>query len=94
MGFTQEKLSRVLANYVLPKSDKPIMLALDDVDRLLKFDFRTDFFSLLRSWHNNRATDSRWRKLNIVLVISTEPHLLIADDNRSPFNVGELIYLT
>lgn len=89
----QDKLSTVLVNYVLPKSDKPMMLALDDVDRLLKFDFHTDFFSLLRSWHNIRATDSRWKKLNMVLVISTEPHLLMADQHRSPFNVGEPIYL-
>lgn len=88
-----DKLSRLLRRDILPKSDKPIMLALDDVDELLKFDFRTDFFGLLRSWHNRRATKPLWSKLNIVLVISTEPHLLIADPYQSPFNVGKNIYL-
>ncbi|MGB0388643.1 MAG: AAA-like domain-containing protein [Ardenticatenaceae bacterium] len=84
----QDKLTILLEDYVLPASDKPIMLAMDEVDRLLETDFHTDFFGLIRSWHNSRAFDDEWRKLNIVLVISTEPHLLIADVNQSPFNVG------
>jgi hypothetical protein len=32
--------------------------------------------------------DETWEKLNIVLVIATEPYLLIRDPNQSPFNVG------
>ncbi|MGB0385081.1 MAG: AAA-like domain-containing protein [Ardenticatenaceae bacterium] len=88
-----DKLSRLLSRDILPKSDKPIVLALDEADYLLEFDFRADFFGLLRSWHNRAATDRRWRKLNMVLVISTEPHLLIADPYQSPFNVGKYIDL-
>ncbi len=34
-----------------------------------------------------------WNKLNIVLVISTEPYLLINDISQSPFNVGLTLYL-
>lgn len=89
----QDKLSRLLQKYVLPQSDKPILLAIDEADHLLKSDFHTDFFGLLRSWYNRGATDKRWRKLHIVLLISTEPHLLIADPYQSPFNVGHHINL-
>ena len=57
-------------------------------------DFRSDFFSMLRSWHNNRATVAAWKQLDLALVTSTEPYQLIDNLNQSPFNVGEVIELT
>ncbi len=84
----QIKLQRFLESQVLPRLDKPLVLAIDEADSLLQTDFHTDFFSLLRSWHNRRAINPKWEKFNLVLVISTEPYLLIADVNQSPFNVG------
>ena len=69
------------------------VLALDEADRLLGTDFYRDFFALVRSWHNSRALDDRWNKLNIAMVISTEPYLLIDDVTQSPFNVGLNLYL-
>jgi serine/threonine protein kinase len=89
----QDKLTYLMEDYILPESDTPIVLALDEVDRLLQTPFHSDFFALLRSWHNSRALDEQWDRLNLVMVISTEPYLLIADVNQSPFNVGLKIYL-
>jgi len=89
----QDKLTYMLEDYILPKSDAPIILALDEADRLLQTAFYKDFFALVRSWHNSRALDDQWNKLNIVMVISTEPYLLIADVTQSPFNVGLKLYL-
>ena len=90
----QEKLSYLMEDYILPQMKKPLVLALDEADRLLSTDFYTDFFGLMRSWHNNAAYEEVWQKLTIVMVISTEPYLLIADINQSPFNVGAKLYLT
>jgi len=89
----QGKLIYLMEDYILPQCDGPIVLALDEADRLLETDFYQDFFALVRSWHNNRAFDERWNKLNIVMVISTEPYLLIQDVSQSPFNVGLRLYL-
>jgi hypothetical protein len=89
----QDKLTYLLEDYILPESDAIVVLTLDEADRLLQTDFYKDFFSLVRSWHNSRALDEQWNKLNIVMVISTEPYLLIADMNQSPFNVGLSLYL-
>jgi len=66
---------------------------MDNVDRVFDTHFRLDFFGMLRSWHNNRATDPIWRRLDLVLVTSTEPYELIETPNLSPFNVGQLISL-
>jgi serine/threonine protein kinase len=89
----QYKLTYLMEDYVLPETDSLIILALDEVDRLLNVPFHSDFFALLRSWHNSRALDEEWDKLNLVMVISTEPYQLISDINQSPFNVGLKIYL-
>lgn len=84
----QDKLVKVMEEYILPKSDRQIILAIDEADRLLDHSYHSDFFALMRSWHNNRAIDPQWNKLNIAMVIATEPYLLISNPNQSPFNVG------
>ncbi|MFC1976143.1 AAA-like domain-containing protein [Chloroflexota bacterium] len=88
-----KKLSRFMEKQILPTFDEPIVLAMDEADSLLQTDFYKDFFGLLRSWHNRRASREIWEKLNLALVISTEPYLLIDDIHQSPFNVGLLLGL-
>jgi hypothetical protein len=85
---TPRKLLRFLERQVLPTFDTPVVLAMDESDCLLQTSFYRDFFGMLRSWHNRRARYEEWEKLNLVLVISTEPYLLIDQANQSPFNVG------
>ena len=94
----KEKLTYFMEDIVLPSLTQPLVLALDEVDLLVQprdVAFHTDFFSLLRSWHNNRAYDfsGLWDKLYIIMSISTEPYLLIQDVRQSPFNVGQKLYL-
>jgi hypothetical protein len=84
----QDKLTAIFDNHIFPSIDQQIILAIDEADRLLETPYSNDFFALLRAWHNNRALDPAWYKLNIVIVIATEPYLLISDPNQSPFNVG------
>ena len=82
-----------MGRYLLKSLDGPMVLAMDEVDRVLNTSFRSDFFGMLRSWHNKRAMSKLWRRFSQVLVISTEPYQLIADLNQSPFNVGQTLRL-
>ncbi|MBI1878332.1 MAG: AAA-like domain-containing protein [Chloroflexi bacterium] len=82
------KLTFFLEDYVLPRFEGPLIMAMDEADYLLlRTPFYQDFFGLVRSWHNRRSREA-WEKFNLVLVISTEPYLLIDDVSQSPFNVG------
>jgi hypothetical protein len=81
-------LEHFVQSHLLSISDSPLVLAIDEADRLLQTDFYNDFFGLLRGWYNLGAEEGPWKKLSIVLVISTEPHLFIRDLHQSPFNVG------
>lgn len=67
-----------------------VVWGLDEVDRLVGCDFAVDVFGLFRSWHNRRALDpaASWGRLTLAIAYATEAHLLIADVNQSPFNVG------
>lgn len=85
------KCTQYMEEYVLPQMSQPLVLAMDEVDKLSGTSFKSDFFSMLRSWHNSRADVPIWKNLDLVLVTSTEPFQLIEDTEESPFNVGTII---
>jgi serine/threonine protein kinase/DNA-binding CsgD family transcriptional regulator len=88
-----QRTTRYLQRYLLKILQQPLVLAMDEVDRIFDTAFRSDFFGMLRSWHNSRQSSPLWQNLDLVLVTSTEPYQLIEDLNQSPFNVGEVIEL-
>ena len=69
-------------------ADTRFTLLLDEVDKVAEYPYFADFFSMLRGWHDRRATRVPWRRFNIVIAHSTDPNAWIANDYRSPFNVG------
>lgn len=84
-----EKLNDYVENYILEGTESQVVLVLDEADRLFARPFTDDFFGLLRAWHNQRAAIPLWRKLNLVLAISTDPRHAIKDLRQSPFsNIG------
>lgn len=89
-----QRCTRYLQRYLLKEVGSPLVLAMDEVESVFDAEFRSDFFSMLRSWHNNRATTPIWKQLDLTLVTSTEPYQLIENLNQSPFNVGQVIELT
>jgi hypothetical protein len=89
-----QKTTNYLQRHLLKEiKDVQILLAMDEVERMFASPFRSDFFSMLRSWHNSRARGGDWSRLNLSLVTSTEPYQFIADLNQSPFNVGQVVEL-
>ncbi|MFL9458517.1 AAA-like domain-containing protein [Tolypothrix campylonemoides VB511288_2] len=88
-----QRCTRYMQGYILKELGCPVVLAMDEVDKIFSAQFRNDFFSMLRSWHNCRATMPIWKQLDLTLVTSTEPYQLIDDLNQSPFNVGQTIAL-
>jgi hypothetical protein len=88
-----QRCTRYMGRYVLKELKGPLTLAMDEVESIFDTSFRSDFFGMLRSWHNSRATAPVWRQLDLALVTSTEPYQLIENLNQSPFNVGQVIEL-
>ncbi|NJM06885.1 TIR domain-containing protein [Candidatus Gracilibacteria bacterium] len=93
MFTVQDRMNDLLNDYVLVEARTRIALCIDEADRLLRRSYADNFFGLLRSWHNRRVSDDEWERLDLLLVISTEPSLLIKDATQSPFNVGTRLRL-
>jgi hypothetical protein len=91
---TQRQLTKFIEQKIIARKPGEIVLAFDEVDRVLGRPFQNDFFYLFRLWHNNRAALKGWERVSIALVISTEPYLLIKSADLSPFNVAPPVVLT
>jgi hypothetical protein len=88
-------LTFFLEDVVFKNNDGSVAIALDEVDRLVNRPFRDTVFAMMRSWHNRRASHGAlgWRRLDLILVVSTEPNFFIQDHDLSPFNVSDPIRL-
>jgi hypothetical protein len=79
--------------YLLEQVGRPLVLALDNLDRLFEYgDIAGDFLPLLRFWHEEANNVEIWQNLRLVIAHSTEIYIQL-DANQSPFNVGRSITL-
>ncbi len=78
-------------NYLLAEIDTPLVLGLDEVDMVFQYpEIASDFFSLLRTWHEKAKYGDRrsyiWQKLKLVVVYATEDDAWL--NLHQSFNVG------
>lgn len=82
------RCQRYFERYLLSNIESPILLGLDEVDQVFEHpEIATDFFGMLRVWHEEGKSDPTWAKLHLVIVHSKEVYVPLSI-NRSPFNVG------
>ncbi|MBD2578240.1 AAA-like domain-containing protein [Oscillatoria sp. FACHB-1406] len=85
---SKENCTTYFEDYLLQEIESPIVLGLDEVDRVFEYpEIAEDFFSLLRAWHEEAKNREIWQKLRLVVVHSTEVYVRL-NVNQSPFNVG------
>lgn len=81
-------------NYLLEQIDVPVLLVLNEVNRLFeRADIAKDFLPLLRFWYEQSRQTENWEKLRIAVIHSTEIYISL-NINQSPFNVGLPIKLS
>ena len=81
------------AEFLLGDLERPLVLGLDEVDKLFPYnEVATEFLSLLRAWNEAGKSGGDWAKLRMVVVHSTESYVDM-DTNQSPFNVGLAVEL-
>ena len=80
--------------YLLPTINCPLVLGLDEVDRLFSCNMVIeDFLGMLRSWHEKGKISPIWNNLRLIMAYSTEVDISL-DLNQSPFNAGVPIELS
>jgi serine/threonine-protein kinase len=94
---SKDKCIAYFEECLLEELDTPLVIGLDEVDRVFPHrEIADDFFSLLRSWYEfaryGDMNSELWEKLRLVVVHSTEVYVPL-DINQSPFNVGKNVEL-
>lgn len=78
---------------LLKAVDDKIVIILDEIDALRTAEYSDKIFAQIRSTYFARTTFPELEKLTYILSGVIEPSDLIKDRNKSPFNIGEKIYL-
>jgi len=87
LGF-KVSCTTYLQGYILSQLDSPLVVTLDEVNRLFKYpDVAQEFLPLLRFWHEEANNVPIWQKLRLIVTHSTEIYISL-NVNQSPFNVG------
>lgn len=80
--------SGFLDGFVFAADNSPVLLCLDEVDRVFSSPLKSDFFSSVRAFYNRGAYDQALKKMRWLLSTSSEPGFFIEDLSQSPFNIG------
>lgn len=73
-----------------------IVIFVDEIDSVLSSRLKgklDDFFALIRSCYNRRASEQRFKNITFALLGVATPSDLIRDRKRTPFNIGKAIEL-
>lgn len=80
-------------HYLLHEVNRPLILCLDEVDRVFPHqEVASEFLGLLRAWHEQAKTLDMWKRLRLMIAHSTAVYIPLNID-ESPFNVGVPIQL-
>ncbi|ACA88278.1 conserved hypothetical protein [Shewanella woodyi ATCC 51908] len=72
---------------------KDLVIILDEIDALRTSGYSDNIFAVIRSNYFTRSNFPEFEHLTYILSGVIEPKDLIKDRNKSPFNIGEKIYL-
>lgn len=89
-----QKLGLFFREIVLEQISGQILIFLDEIDNVFSLNFPTgDLFLLIRSCFEQRSLHPEFNRLSFVLLGVATPTQLIQDPFRTPFNIGQMIYL-
>ena len=90
-----QRLSHFIEDILLVQfPQERIFIFIDEIDSILSLDFAVDdFFALIRFCYNQRAINPEYNRITFAIFGVATPSDLIADKNRTPFNIGRAIDL-
>ncbi|MBG1263654.1 AAA-like domain-containing protein [Nostoc commune] len=89
-----QRLNLLFELLLLDKFSSKIIIFIDEIDSLIKSNFKDDFFALIRACYNLRAESPKYERLTFCLLGVATPGDLIQERERTPFNIGSSIELT
>ncbi|PZV11279.1 MAG: hypothetical protein DCF20_19865, partial [Pseudanabaena sp.] len=89
-----QRFAEFIETVVLQEIDTPIVIFVEEIDRLLSLKFgMDDFFGLVRSFFEDRPTKPDYNRLTFSFLGVATPTDLIQSHNTSAFNIGYAVEL-
>ncbi len=89
-----KRFGKLIEEVLLVEVRENIVIFIDEIDSVLSLKFPTDdFFAFIRACYNQRADNPEYKRLSFCLLGVASPSELIADKKRTPFNIGQAIFL-
>lgn len=88
-----QQFSEFIQEVLLAEVRQNVVIFIDEIDSLLRLDFKDDFFAVIRACYNQRVDNPEYKRLTFALLGVATPSDLIQDKNRTPFNIGRAIEL-
>lgn len=88
-----DRWGKFLESAVSGSDERPVVIFIDEIDNLLGFDFRTDFFASLRGINQVSDRTLPYGRLTFCVLGVALPLQLCPDPARTPFNIGREIHL-
>mgnify|MGYP001041865016 CR=1 FL=1 len=85
-----DRFSKFVDEEVLGRVAGKIVIFIDEIDSILNLAFKDDLFGFIRTCYNKRATQPKYQRLTFALLGVATPSDLIADNQRTPFNIDSL----
>jgi hypothetical protein len=89
-----QRFSQFIEEVLLKSISQNIVIFFDEIDTVLQLNFRNEFLAAIQACYNKRAQTPDYKRLTFALLGVATPTDLIADKNRTPFNIGRAIRLT
>jgi hypothetical protein len=90
LGMTQ-RWTLWFREVLLAEIVDPIVVFVDEIDSTLNLPYTDDFFIAIRSFYTARSQHPVLNRLSFVLLGVATPDDLIADTQRTPFNIGQQV---
>ncbi len=89
-----KRFRKLIEEVLLVEVRENIVIFIDEIDSVLSLNFPTDdFFAFIRACYNQRVDNPEYKRLSFCLLGVASPSELIADKKRTPFNIGQAIFL-
>ncbi|HBB34932.1 MAG TPA: hypothetical protein DDZ80_26920 [Cyanobacteria bacterium UBA8803] len=89
-----KRFSAFIGEELLGAVSQNLVIFFDEIDSILRLDFKDDFLAAIQACYNNRPEWSEGKSLTFTLLGVATPSDLIRDTNGIPFNIGLPITLS
>lgn len=89
----KHRFSKFIEKILLTHTSNNIVIFIDEIDGVLNYKFKDDFFAAIRYCYNKRADNPEYNRLTYALFGVATPSDLIANKDLTPFNIGTAIEL-